>query len=41
MLLFFLLETIQQFCLKIAKTENCQNWKLLELKAAKIEGSQN
>ena len=41
LLLFFLLDPIQKFCLKIAKTENCQTWKLLDLKAAKIESCQN
>ena len=30
-----------KFCLKIAKTENCQKWKLLGLQVAKIEGCQN
>ena len=41
MLLMFLLEPIQKFCLKIAKTENCQTWKLLDLKAAKIVKIEN
>jgi hypothetical protein len=39
LLLFLLLDPIQKFGLKIAKTENCQNWKLLELKIAKIESA--
>ena len=36
-----LLGSIQKFCLKIAKIENCQNWKLLGLKIAKIASCQN
>ena len=39
--LLLFLDPIQTFCLKIAKTKNCQNWKLLELKAAKIASCQN
>ena len=31
-----LLGSIQKFCLKIAKIENCQNWKLLGLKVVKV-----
>ena len=30
------LGSIQKFCLKIAKIENCQNWKLLGLKVVKL-----
>ena len=41
LLLFVLLQPIQKICLKIAKIDNCQNWKLLELKVAKIESTQN
>ena len=41
LLFLFLLGPFQKFCLKIAKIENCQNWKLLGLKIAKIEGCQN
>ena len=37
LLLLFLLDPIQKFCLKIAKTKNCQNCKLLELKDAKLD----
>ena len=33
--------SIQKFCLKIAKIENSQSWKLSKLKVAKIEGCQN
>ena len=38
--------SIQKFCLKIAKIENCQNWKLLGLnfvkfQVAKIASCQN
>ena len=29
--------SIQKFCLKIAKTKNCQNCKLLDLKDAKLD----
>ena len=36
-----LVGSIQKFCLKIAKIENCQNWKLLGLKIAKIVSCQN
>ena len=33
--------SIQKICLKIAKIENCQNWKLLGLKVVKIASCQN
>ena len=36
-----LVGSIQKFCLKIAKIEIGQSWKLLKLKVAKIEGCQN
>ena len=32
---------IQKFCLKIAKIENCKNWKLLGLQVVKIAICQN
>ena len=33
--------SFQKFCLKIAKIENCQNWKLLGLKVVKNASCQN
>ena len=33
--------SIQKFCLKIAKIENCQNWKLVGLQVVKIASCQN
>ena len=36
-----LVGSFQKFCLKIAKIENCQNWKLLGLKVVKIASCQN